>query len=322
MICKYCGYNNPRGAKFCGKCGAQLSNNKPNTQKYIPIVVCSLVIVAVLVAVFLKSSDSDLPSISRPSVSTVKVPKQETHTHSWKSATCTTPKTCTTCGHMEGSVGGHRWVPATYTSPKTCSVCGTTSGNALNPLSKYNVGDGFAFGVYEQDGSSGNGIERIGWRVLAKETNKILVISELGLESRRYHRQNTSVDWDGCSLRSWLNGNFYDAAFSAEEKSQILATTVEGSSSQDNLFLLSYDEVENYFSGNNDRVCYATRFALNQGAYASPHNGGSWWLLRTPGKNSRYVMSINTDGSIDYDGGRVSSDYGVVRPAMWLDISS
>ena len=51
--------------------------------------------------------------------------------HSWKAATCTTPKTCTKCGATEGEKLGHSWKNATCTTPKTCSVCGTTEGKEL-----------------------------------------------------------------------------------------------------------------------------------------------------------------------------------------------
>lgn len=49
------------------------------------------------------------------------------HTHSFSSATCTTPKTCS-CGATEGKANGHSWKDATCSDPKTCTVCGTTSG--------------------------------------------------------------------------------------------------------------------------------------------------------------------------------------------------
>ena len=54
----------------------------------------------------------------------------EEHTHSWVDATCTTPKTCATCGEISGSALGHNWTSATCTEPKTCSNCGSTSGSA------------------------------------------------------------------------------------------------------------------------------------------------------------------------------------------------
>ena len=50
--------------------------------------------------------------------------------HIWTAATCTAPKTCSTCGETEGSSLGHTWTAATCTTPMTCTVCGTTDGNA------------------------------------------------------------------------------------------------------------------------------------------------------------------------------------------------
>ena len=54
-----------------------------------------------------------------------------TKNHTWKSATCTTPKTCTVCGKTEGEALGHNWVAADCDTAKTCSVCGATEGNPL-----------------------------------------------------------------------------------------------------------------------------------------------------------------------------------------------
>ena len=51
--------------------------------------------------------------------------------HNWVEATCTEPRTCSTCGATEGEPLGHTWVDATCTEPKTCSVCGATEGDPL-----------------------------------------------------------------------------------------------------------------------------------------------------------------------------------------------
>lgn len=55
-------------------------------------------------------------------------PTTPAHTHSWKAATCTAPKTCS-CGATEGAAAGHSWKAATCTAPKTCSKCGATEGS-------------------------------------------------------------------------------------------------------------------------------------------------------------------------------------------------
>ncbi len=51
--------------------------------------------------------------------------------HNWKTATCTTPKTCSKCGETSGNALGHTWKSASCTQPKTCSKCGKKEGNAL-----------------------------------------------------------------------------------------------------------------------------------------------------------------------------------------------
>lgn len=57
-------------------------------------------------------------------------PTTPAHTHSWKAATCTAPKTCA-CGATEGAAAGHSWKAATCTAPKTCTKCNKTEGAAV-----------------------------------------------------------------------------------------------------------------------------------------------------------------------------------------------
>ena len=67
------------------------------------------------------------PSSTKPSKTDSTSSK--THTHSWRSATCTSPKTCSTCGETDGTAKGHNWKNATCSKPKTCSTCGETEGS-------------------------------------------------------------------------------------------------------------------------------------------------------------------------------------------------
>ena len=59
--------------------------------------------------------------------------------HQWVDATCTTPKSCYTCGAVSGSALGHQWVDATYDAPKTCVECGKIVGTALERSSQLSV---------------------------------------------------------------------------------------------------------------------------------------------------------------------------------------
>lgn len=198
-----------------------------------------------------------------------------------------------------------------------------------NPFAELEVGDTFAFGTYEQDNNTGNGTEAIEWIVLKKEDDRILVVSCYGLASRRYHPSLTSVTWETSEIRQWLNEGFYSYAFTPEEQSRIDTTIVfadmnplyntnSGGDVEDKIFLLSVDEVLLYFPTEYSQQCAPTDTAIGQNAYTNPSTGAGWWMLRTPGSSADYVASINSDGSIDYDGGKVNGDRGLVRPAMWI----
>lgn len=79
------------------------------------------------------TSNKDNTTNDKPSNTTSK-PTENTnpeHTHSYSSATCTTPAKCS-CGATKGSALGHNFNAATCTTPKTCKTCGKTEGTAAN----------------------------------------------------------------------------------------------------------------------------------------------------------------------------------------------
>lgn len=51
--------------------------------------------------------------------------------HEWTPANCTTAKTCSKCGEVEGEPLGHKWMDATCIRPMVCSACGEVTGEAL-----------------------------------------------------------------------------------------------------------------------------------------------------------------------------------------------
>lgn len=78
------------------------------------------------------SNSTEIPTTNtEPTSSTTEAttaPSTEPiHTHNYRSATCTDPKTCS-CGATEGTANGHTWKDATCSEPKTCTTCGATSG--------------------------------------------------------------------------------------------------------------------------------------------------------------------------------------------------
>ncbi len=199
-------------------------------------------------------------------------------------------------------------------------------------LANANPGETVFFGSYEQDNDTSNGKEDITWIVLAKEDNKILVISEEALDCKPYNNEKyTEVTWETCALRKWLNSSFINSAFSSEEKAKIPAVTVSadkkpkystdpGNATQDQVFLLSIAEAEKYFSSDSARRCTPTEYAIANGAERS-----CLWWLRSPGKYSECATNVESWGGIYCEGYlyRTISAYDgdlAVRPAMWISI--
>lgn len=193
-------------------------------------------------------------------------------------------------------------------------------------FAKAAVGDSIVYGSYEQDGRTSNGKESIEWLVLAKKDNKLLVISQRVLDCQPFNTKYENATWENCTLREWLNEDFFNAAFSEGEKTMIPMVTVSadknpyyntasGNATQDKVFLLSITEANRYFKSDEVRACVLTSYAKNNGAYTK----GGWWL-RSPGHSQNFAVSVNYGGNIDSYGDVVVFDSNCVRPAMWIDL--
>ena len=196
------------------------------------------------------------------------------------------------------------------------------------------VGSRVSFGTYEQDNNKSNGKEEIKWTVLAKESDRILLVSQYALDCQPYNIEYTGVTWESCSLRKWLNGAFLNAAFNSEEQAMILTATVSadknpdydqspGSSTRDRVFLLSILENNRFFSSKSDKWCTATAYAIAQGAHTSSmHSNNTWWWLRSPGGRYDRAAGVDVDGYVNTYGYGVSYESGAVRPALWIDLTA
>ena len=127
-----------------------------------------------------------------------------------------------------------------------------------NPYSNVQVGDHIEFGSYEQDGDETNGAEPISWEVLDIEDGKALIISDYVLDVMEYHKDDEDITWADCTLRTWLNNDFYEEAFTEKEQGSIDYSEIQntdnfafgtegGEDTEDYVFLLSLDEVKKYY---------------------------------------------------------------------------
>ena len=175
--------------------------------------------------------------------------------------------------------------------------------------------------------------EPIVWDVLAEEGNRKLLLSRKAVAKRPYHDADEPVSWETCSLRAWLNGDFYRAAFNDYEKQRILkipvtadrntyCNTDAGNSTDDHVFLLSLPEVNALLRRklSAKRKCEADPADApdaDNDNKAADDTGCVWWL-RSPGSEKNEAACVNGDGQISNFGLPANTPTIAVRPCIWV----
>jgi len=187
------------------------------------------------------------------------------------------------------------------------------------------------------------------WRILDTKNNTALIITEYILEMRPYHDVYKSITWADCSLRKYLNGEFYNK-FNKSEQSKIIPLIIKnpdnhwygtkgGKDTKDSIFILSLEEVAcQYFGDSSSKLLnpgkkqryWFERKDENNSKRIAKFEGdkwNSWWWIRTPGRVSVKAVYIHGDGNIGIQGNNILKGniadgkcVGGVRPALWLKI--
>lgn len=231
-----------------------------------------------------------------------------------------------TTGKAEGRVGTGEVSPVS-----------STSG-----LSEAAVGSIITFGSYEQDNNLTNGKEPIEWYVLDKSGGQMLLLSVKVLNNRTYGVYGGGgVTWETSTLRNWLNNDFYNEAFSVNEKMLIADSyvvnadnpqygTSAGNDTIDKVFCLGFGELETYFHidsrnkanmswENYSKYCYnqdhrilaaPTEYAHANGAFLLTPMGAwlhQWDISYAVGSSYWWLRSpgydVNYVGRVDTGGG-------------------
>ena len=182
------------------------------------------------------------------------------------------------------------------------------------------------FGKYQLDDVSGN--EDMEWIILEKSDDKILVISRYILPEGRPFNDvvdlKTGSTWERCTLRTWLNKDFYDAAFSEEEKAAIITTQVDNyrftsgdddphNYTYDNVFCLSNEEYKNYMSDLPTEAKDGRFYAVNS-SYA-------WWLRTHAEGDDGLLYTMYYHNGVKKEGKHNYEMIGI-RPALSIDLNA
>lgn len=178
-------------------------------------------------------------------------------------------------------------------------------------VAKYQIGDCICFGRF-------NG-RFVKWIILDQKGDEYLLISKFGLECMPFNKTEGFTTWGGCTLRKWLNEDFYNNTFSRAEQEKIIRHEVvasdnpiyrsfQGKNTKDKVFILNIKEYNQYFDIYNKWVCRLFSGILRQ-----------CWLRNSGNDNSRGAF-IGRSGSIHAGGSKITSSRNAVRPAMWVKL--
>ena len=175
-------------------------------------------------------------------------------------------------------------------------------------------------------------VEPVKWRILSKKSDgTALLLADRILDRHRFDA--SSGNYEKSEIRAWLNGEFLQTAFAAEQQERILVTNVDNSlqstcdtsnpytckNTSDKIFLLSAEEATRTAYGfSNSQGSSQTRVKSGSD-YVLAQGGGTYWWLRSPDRSSSGgARGVNRGGEFSYVFfNYVYSAYGVA-PALQI----
>ena len=206
------------------------------------------------------------------------------------------------------------------------------------------VGELVSFGTYEQDNDPATTDEEILWIVTGKDGNKLTLMSLYALDVIPMLLEDGIYTWEDSYAREFLNGEFYNKAFTAAERAKILAVTVEnkpnpihgtpnGGNTVDRVYLPDFDEILAFYgidhyeeTGFPEVNAFATPYTVSKGVWLEiPGSKKCWWWLRSSGGSEYNGTEVGSGGYISYNGTDANDDPlgggRAIRPVINISVN-
>lgn len=176
--------------------------------------------------------------------------------------------------------------------------------------------------------------EPIKWRVLAREGEQLIAVSEQVIDTQRYNKIAKRTTWEQSTLRSWLNGygtsenaaledyraeNFIKTAFSDEECNSLVAM------GNDKVCLMSKElaSKENLgFNTDKTRLAKSTDYAKAMGVTKENGTESTNWWLSDRGNTELSAKFVKADGVVNEKGFSIAYAANGVRAMITLQATA
>ncbi len=199
------------------------------------------------------------------------------------------------------------------------------------------------FGKYKQDYTGDENdnwydlenytTDEIEWNIIKKDGNKLLLWSSKILDYQPFYSDPTQyIAWENLPINNWLNNDFYNSAFSDNDKKYILNSAVVTTDLDDqtyttncNVFLISSQEHEDvHYNWHTNPTEYSEAVRKLEDCHNGVYTRDQQFYSGLFGGKEYYVPGIietrSTGSSVYFvkDG----SVIGGIRPCIWVDCSS
>jgi hypothetical protein len=193
------------------------------------------------------------------------------------------------------------------------------------------IGNYVKYGRYVQDSSVVK--EPIEWLVLDVNDDSALLITRYAIECLPFNdfdcnKECKDMDWNRCTIRTWLNNDFIATAFSGDEAAKLIVSELEntgvthkdpGTTTSDKVFFLSIDEANKYFNSSDERMCKPTPYVKGKGAFIAVNDNCFWWL-RSSGVYEPFTACVNYVGDVNSYGYNIASHLNGLRIALRIKL--
>lgn len=183
-------------------------------------------------------------------------------------------------------------------------------------------------GEYYQSDATGKVKDPIEWFVIDEKDDLALLISKDTIVSITYHDHSADITWENSILRMFLNMVFVNENFTDDERKAIVPTYIKNDfkNTYDYMFVLSVDELKEYFKNDSERMAMGTPYGKSFGlslvstmpTAENPIENATYYWTRTKGYKQSDVACVNFDGHINEFGYNCYTDGLGVRPCMWV----
>lgn len=165
-----------------------------------------------------------------------------------------------------------------------------------------------------------DGRDADGWYVIAKEDDKVLLLNDDGYIFSG-ERPNIKGGWRNSSIRTFLNGEFYEKSFSEYIKERIVSTNLTNSNgtTTDKIFILSKEEIEKYIPFISDRTEVTQYFRAS--VYLRDFYNNKHGVMLDSGQFTSIEYENEIESTTKTKGFNLATTKYVYQPAMWVDVS-